>query len=160
MSEQKLVAVIRVRGLVNRKSRIEKTLKMLKLYKKHTCVIIPNTPAFSGMLKHVQEYVTWGEIDESTLKDLLSKKGRLAGKVKLSEDYLKDKVKTDITTFVKDLMAMKKTLKDVPGLKTFFKLAPPLKGFERKGIKKPFSLGGALGYRKEKINELLGRMIY
>ena len=38
-------------------------------------------------------------------------------------------------------------------------LAPPLKGYGRKGIKIPFSKGGALGYRGEKINELLQRMM-
>ena len=50
-------------------------------------------------------------------------------------------------------------LKDVPGMKTYFRLKPPVKGFERNGIKKPFSLGGALGYRKDNINNLLRKMI-
>jgi len=40
-----------------------------------------------------------------------------------------------------------------------FMLHPPRGGFERKGVKKPFSLGGALGDRKEKINDLLKKMI-
>lgn len=39
------------------------------------------------------------------------------------------------------------------------RLGPPRKGFGRKGIKAPFTIGGALGYRGEKINELLMRMI-
>ena len=43
--------------------------------------------------------------------------------------------------------------------KLIFKLNPPRKGFERKGIKTPFSLGGALGDRKNKINDLIKRMI-
>jgi len=40
-----------------------------------------------------------------------------------------------------------------------FFLSPPVKGFERKGVKKPFSRGGALGYRKDKMNELVKRMV-
>ena len=40
-----------------------------------------------------------------------------------------------------------------------FHLSPPRKGFERKGIKQPFTKKGALGYRKEKINNLIQRMI-
>lgn len=40
-----------------------------------------------------------------------------------------------------------------------YRLSPPKKGFERKGIKKDFKKGGALGYRGEKINDLLERMI-
>ncbi len=43
--------------------------------------------------------------------------------------------------------------------KKFFRLNPPRKGFGRKGIKKPFSVGGALGNRKEKISELVRRML-
>jgi large subunit ribosomal protein L30 len=39
------------------------------------------------------------------------------------------------------------------------RLAPPRKGFERKGIKVPFTSGGALGDRKEAINDLVKRMI-
>lgn len=38
-------------------------------------------------------------------------------------------------------------------------LNPPRKGFGRKGIKVGFNAGGTLGYRGDKINELLQRMI-
>ncbi|MBR9677650.1 hypothetical protein GOV04_05920 [Candidatus Woesearchaeota archaeon] len=38
-------------------------------------------------------------------------------------------------------------------------LHPPRGGFERKGIKKSFTQGGALGYRKEKINDLIKKMM-
>ena len=41
----------------------------------------------------------------------------------------------------------------------YFRLNPPRKGYGRKGIKVPFSKGGALGDRKEKINELITRML-
>ena len=40
-----------------------------------------------------------------------------------------------------------------------FSLHPPRGGFGRKGIKKPFSSGGALGNRKEKMNDLIMKMI-
>lgn len=39
-----------------------------------------------------------------------------------------------------------------------YNLPPPDGGFENKGIKISFSAGGALGYRGEDINDLLGRM--
>ncbi len=41
----------------------------------------------------------------------------------------------------------------------WYALPPPRKGYGRKGIKVPFSKGGALGNRGEKINDLLMRMI-
>ncbi|MCK5107246.1 MAG: uL30 family ribosomal protein [Nanoarchaeota archaeon] len=40
-----------------------------------------------------------------------------------------------------------------------FRLNPPRGGFERKGIKKPFKTGGALGNRDDKINILIKKMI-
>jgi large subunit ribosomal protein L30 len=44
-------------------------------------------------------------------------------------------------------------------LKKHFHLHPPRGGYERKGIKRPFMQGGALGYRGEKINELIKKML-
>ncbi|MFH1072960.1 MAG: uL30 family ribosomal protein [Nanoarchaeota archaeon] len=44
-------------------------------------------------------------------------------------------------------------------LKQYFLLHPPRGGFGRKGIKVPFTKGGALGYRKTAINALIRRMI-
>lgn len=43
--------------------------------------------------------------------------------------------------------------------KQVFFLAPPVKGFEKGGIKKGFTVGGALGYRADKINALIARMV-
>ncbi|NQU79820.1 uL30 family ribosomal protein [Candidatus Woesearchaeota archaeon] len=40
-----------------------------------------------------------------------------------------------------------------------FHLHPPRGGFERKGIKRNFVQGGAIGYRGTKINDLIKRMI-
>lgn len=41
----------------------------------------------------------------------------------------------------------------------YYRLNNPRKGFGRKGIKIPFIKGGALGDRKEKIGDLIKRMI-
>lgn len=41
----------------------------------------------------------------------------------------------------------------------FFAMQPPRKGYGRKGIKRPFANGGALGNRGDKINDLLTRMM-
>jgi large subunit ribosomal protein L30 len=43
--------------------------------------------------------------------------------------------------------------------KIFFRLNPPKGGFEKKGIKYSFVSGGALGDRKEKISDLIKRMM-
>lgn len=153
------IAIVRIRGPVKVKKEVEDTMKILRLYHKHNCVIVDNSKNVVGMLKKIKDYVTWGEINEETFKNLLEKRGRLAGKQKFSENYLKEKLKLSLDNFTKEFFESKKELKDIPGLKTFFKLCSPQGGFERKGIKTPFSLGGVLGYRKEKINDLIMRML-
>jgi len=54
----------------------------------------------------------------------------------------------------------KRGKKDETGaMKKFFLMHPPRGGFEKKGIKAVFSKGGALGYRGEKMNELVRKML-
>jgi len=64
-----------------------------------------------------------------------------------------------IKEFTAAAMKSEAKISDIPELKHMFRLNPPTGGHERKGIKKPYALGGALGYRGKEINELIGRMI-
>ena len=153
------LAVIQVRGGIHLTQEHRQSLNHLQLRKKNSCVILENSPSYMGVLVKLKDYVTWGEVDEQTLKLLLEKRGKLAGNEALSENYLKEKTKMSFEQFAKNFADNKIKLKDVPGLKTYFRLTPPKGGFEREGIKKQFSLGGALGYRKDNINNLLRRMI-
>ncbi len=156
---KKRIAIVRIAGSVKIKGDIESTLKMMRLYKKNNCVVVPNTPTYVGMLQKVKDHVTWGEITPEVFREMLEKRGRLPGKKPLTGEYLKEKTKLDFDAFTKEFFEFKKELKDIPGFKITFKLSPPIHGFERKGTKKPFSLGGAIGYRKEKINDLIKRML-
>lgn len=152
------IAAVRVRGSIGVSGDKEKALRSVRLFNKNYCVILDSKPEQIGILNKAKDYITWGELKENTFILLLEKRGRLAGNQRLTEQFLKDK-KLDLNQFTKDFFNNKKTLKDIPGLKLFFRLSPPLKGFERGGIKKPYSLGGALGYRKDSINDLIQRMI-
>jgi len=155
----KRIAMVRIRKEQEAKKVVRTTLKRLRLFKKNTCSIVTNDPKYVGMIKVVKDYITWGELDEETFKLLLKKRGKLPGNKPLTEEYIKEKTKVDLEEFAKEFIEAKRDLKEITGLKQFFRLTPPVKGFERKGIKIPFSQGGALGYRKEKINELIKRMI-
>lgn len=152
-------AVIRLKGKVNLKRDIEETLRFLRLNRRNHCIIIPTSKEAIGMIEKVQPYVTWGELNEETLTHMLTKRGRLAGNTRLTEEYVKQKIGKSVKEFAHDLISKKARIKDVPGLKPVFRLKPPTKGLEEKGIKKPYSLGGATGYRGKDINELLMRMI-
>lgn len=153
------IAVIRLHGEMNMRKIFKDTLNLLKLYKKYHCIVVPNTKPFLGMIARAKDFITWGEINKDCLRLLLEKRGKLPNKQPLTEAYVKEKLNSTIAQFAEDIFNSKKELKDLPGLKLFFKLTPPKGGFERKGTKRPFSLGGALGYRKEKINDLIKKML-
>ena len=155
-----VVALIRVRGLTHVKPQIKDTLKFLGLTRKNHCTVFSVDDSLRGMIKLVNDYVTWGEVNESTILDLLSKRGRVPGQKSLTDAYVKENSSfSDIKKFSEELAKGKAKLKDVAGMKRVFRLNPPIKGFERKGIKKPFTSGGVLGYRGVKINDLISRML-
>ena len=71
------LAAVKVRGVINALTPIKDTLLMLKLHRTNYCVILENNPSNLGMLKTAKDYLTWGEIDDETLKLLIQKKGEL-----------------------------------------------------------------------------------
>lgn len=143
--KQEKIAVIRVRGSVNLNHQVKHTLELLRLYRKNYCVVLDNTPITKGMINKVKDHVTWGAVSAETLKTLLEKRSEpYKGRETDSRGRIKYK---KFNTF------------NNKKIKPYFRLNPPKKGFGRKGIKQPFSVGGALGNRKEKINDLIARMI-
>lgn len=146
MEDKKYLGVILIRGLIKVRKPVKDTLKLLRLNHKNSCIVIEENPVNSGMIKKVKDYITWGEIDRETHQQLIEKRGEeYKG---LAEDS-KGKIKYDNRFFVYKNKKYKK----------YFRLNPPRKGFERKGVKLPFRAGGALGYRGKKINELIKRML-
>ena len=153
------LAIVQIRGIIGLNQKLKDTLKLLKLPKKHSCVLVEENLSIKGMLIKLKDYVTWGEIDQETLQLLLEKRGKLVGGKALTEHYLQEKIHMGFQEFSYALLEGTKKLKDIPGLKPYFRLKPPVKGFERGGVKLPYSMGGALGYRKERVNELVRRML-
>lgn len=156
---KKRIAVIRIKGKPGLRRDVKETFYLMRLYKKNNCVIIPNTPSYIGMLNKIKDSTTWGEIDFETIKQLLQKRGRLPGNKPLTEQYVREKLNCTLDEFIKDYLDFRREITDIPGLKPFFKLSPPRKGFEAKGVKVQFSMGGVLGYRKDKMNDLIRRMV-
>jgi len=141
----KKIAIIRIRSIIGIRKDVEYTLKMLKLYKKNYCVVLDDNPSTLGMINKVKDYITWGEIDDKTYKLLIDKRG--------------DEFKGLLTDKKRKVQYKKFFMVNNKKYKPFFRLSPPRKGFGRKGIKISFKAGGALGYRGDKINELIKRMI-
>ncbi|MGB9728970.1 MAG: 50S ribosomal protein L30 [Thermoprotei archaeon] len=153
-----LLAVIRIRGTVNMNSKEETALKILRLHKRNHAVLITDTPQMIGILKTAWKYITWGEIDKTTLQLLLIKRGRKIGNKPLTENDIKNLGFNGFEDLAQALLEGKVKLKDLKMIKPVFRLHPPRKGF-KKSVKKMYTDGGELGYRGPKINELLLRMI-
>lgn len=141
--------VIRIRGRINLKQEVKDTFKMLRLARSHSCVILPDTPIYKGMIKRVKDYIMYGPISESALKELLDK--RL---------IRKDGKKPDSALIEKVIKTIKsgKLLKDVDEVVPYLRLHPPIGGFKRKGIKSTVKQGGDLGFH-ESMDELAKKMM-
>lgn len=135
--QQKQIAVIRLRGTTGLQGDVVATLHMLNIRHVNHCTIVPDRPDFVGMLKKAKDYITWGPIDADTLKLLLEKRGEAAAAASKNFVVMNGK-----------------------NYKPYFRLGPARGGLGKRGIKASFAGGsGALGDRKEKINELLKKMI-
>ena len=103
------LAVIRVRGPVNVRNTTNHTLELLRLSRVNHCVLVENRSDYLGMLQKAKDYITWGEISLEGLEKLLTKRGRITGNKKLT-----DQVIQEYTPF--------STIKDFA--KSFFNLNP------------------------------------
>ena len=151
-------AIVRVRGSVNVKPKIKKTMEIMRLNRVNHSVIVPENEVYKGMLNIIKDYVTWGEVDADTTQLMLESSGKTSGNNSFTKEELKESSFKTIKALSKALTEGKTVMRDVPALKPLFRLHPPRKGYE--GIKRSFNEGGALGYRGEKINLLIRRMQY
>jgi large subunit ribosomal protein L30 len=154
-----MYTVIKLRGSVNVRPEIKDTLKMLRLHKVNHCVVVEENVYYAGMLKKVKDYVAWGEISEDMLELILKKRGRLEGRRRLTDEYLRENTPfSSVKELAQALYEGRIKMKDLMKykIKPILRLHPPRKG--HKGIKKSFTQGGELGYHGDKINELVYKM--
>jgi large subunit ribosomal protein L30 len=149
--------VIRIRGTINVSKREEDTLRFLRIDRNNYATIIDNRPDYKGMLQKAKDWITWGEPDIKTIKSLLEKRGRAPGNEKLTIDYLERIGLESFEVLAEKLVKCEISFNQIEGIKPFFRLHPPKKGF-KKSVKRPYRSQGELGYRGEAINELAMRM--
>jgi len=155
--ESKVLAVIRIRSMIDQPRTIRHALKLLNLMRTNHAVIVPNDATHRSTLQKLKDVVTWGEVDKATLTALIKKRGRIVGNQKLDAKFLKEHKFATVAEFITAVYTGKADMRRIEGMKPLFRLHPPRKGF--KSVKNPVTRGGDLGYRGEKINALLERMI-
>jgi large subunit ribosomal protein L30 len=155
--EKKSLLAIRIRGTLNIPGRPKDTLRMLRIERNNYATILDNRPDYQGMLQKVKDYITWGETNPETIKLLLEKRGEIPGGKKLTEEHLSTLGYNSFEEFAKALHSCEVDINKVEGIKPFFRLHPPRKGFKA-SVKRSYRNKGELGYRGENINELAKRM--
>ncbi len=131
----KLVAIIRLRGKVKLSWSIEETLKRLRLTRVNNCTVIKFDDSYKGMIKKVQNHVTYGEISNETLTALFAK--HLPG--------------VDAKEFIEGKKQVSELKESMP-----IRLHPAKHGL--KSILKGYRQKGSLGYMGNDINGLIKRM--
>lgn len=139
-----MICLIRIRGEVGVRRDVEETLNRLRLKRKYSCVVIAHPKKEQlGMIKKVKDFIAFGEINETIFEKLLEKRGQIVDKLK----------KLNVKEVAKEIEKGKKY--EELNLKPFFRLHPP-----RGGIKSKYHFPqGVLGNHKEKINDLVERML-
>jgi large subunit ribosomal protein L30 len=156
--EIRSIIAVRIRGTISARREARQTLKLLHLTRNNQAVLVNDQSSFAGMLNAVQSYVTWGEASKDVVSTLISRRGRLTGNKKLKDDYLQRLGYKTIEELAEAVFSCRAEYWKLPKVQPFFRLRPPTKGF-RKSIKKAYAADGELGYRGEKINDLVKRMI-
>ena len=135
--ENKLIAIVRVRGTYGVRHDIKETMKRMNLNRVNSMVLLYGNKANIGMINKCSDFVTYGEIDSETLELVAKRK-----EIKVE--------KADID----GISAGKKSPKEVIPMP--IRMHPPRKGY--RGIKQSYKAGGDLGYRGKEINSLIKRM--
>jgi large subunit ribosomal protein L30 len=149
--------VVRIKGQADCPYWATTTMNLLKLDKKYRATILPAKDNTLGMLRKVQHYVTWTEIDASLATELVDKKARKGGYQKVTADDLKELGFASTAELGTALAEGKATLSKLKPLKPWFALAPPVHGFKR-STKKLYGQKGVLGQNKE-LDTIVRRMI-
>ena len=148
---------VRIKGQADCPYWATYTMELLKLNKKYRATILPAKENTLGMLRKIQHYVSWTELDSDLAKDLVEKKARKSGYQKINNDDLKSLGFGSAEELGKALSEGKATLSKLKPLKPWFALAPPRFGFKR-STKRLYGQKGVLGANKE-LSSIVRNMI-
>ncbi|MEK6892985.1 MAG: uL30 family ribosomal protein [Nanoarchaeota archaeon] len=138
-----MILIIRISGLVEMPSNAQETLFRMRLRRKYSAVLIKDTSENKKILQKIRNFVAYGPINQETLIQLIEKRAQVIGNNKIDSAKITEQLEKGRT---EDL-----------GIKPFFRLHPPRGGIDSKThfpIRK-----GVLGDNKEKINDLVRRML-
>ncbi len=149
--------VVNLRGMVNTRRPVRKTLEQLKLLKRFNATIVPDNEMYRGMLLSAKEHLAWCELDSKTAESLLSKRAESSNGKKITENDLRESGFSNFADLAAALASGKVSLGAELGFRQFFRLGPPKGGFKR-SIRRQFGEGGILGPNKE-LSNIVEKMV-
>ena len=154
---RKCLAIVRIRGRSDIYHEVKETMEFLHLNRNCHATLVDDRPAYAGMLRKAQHFITWGEVSKETVALLLKERGRLGGNKPLTDKYAKEVGYKSLDELAGAVFDAKVEFSRLPKIKPVFRLHPPSKGFNGK-VKKSYAAGGVTGYRGGDINDLIRRM--
>lgn len=151
------LVVLTVRGLVNARHEVERTLRQLNIEGKFRATIVPDDSVYRGMLNKVRYYVAWCKAEPNLIETLLSKRARKQGRKPLTDQDVKHMSYESMDALAQALAAGNAQLSKLPDIKPYFALSPPRGGF-KKSIRRSYGEKGFLG-ENPKLLETIERMV-
>jgi len=166
--EQKLVFVMRLRGINGMHPKTRHIMQVLRLLQINNGVFMKVNKATMNNLVKVDPYIMYGYPNLKTVKELVYKRGyaKVNGqRVALTENSIIEKALSEKTKgaiicmedLIHEIYTVGPYFKECTKFLWPFKMNCPVGGFSR--IRNHFVEGGDAGNREEYINELISRML-
>merc|ERR1711916_179592 len=162
--EEKLIFIIRIRGINRLAPKTRKILDILRLRQIHNGVFMKVNKPMMNMIRLIEPYVTYGYPSLETVRQLIYKRG--AARINkqripltdnnMIEEHLKSSNIICIEDLVHEIYTVGPNFKQANSFLWPFKLSSPKGGFDKK--RKHFIEDGDYGNRGKAINALVRRM--
>ena len=165
-AEEKLVFVIRVRGIIGVSPKVKKILQLLRLRQIHNGVFVKINAATVKMLRLVEPFIAYGYPNLKSVRELIYKRGfaKVNGqRVPLSSNAvvqagLGELGLQSVEDVIHEIFTVGPNFKAANNFLWPFKLTSPRGGFIGKKLNH-FNEGGACGQQGDKINKLVKKML-
>lgn len=164
-AQPKLAFVVRIKGINKIPPKPRKIMQLLRLLQINNGVFIKLTKATSQMLTLIEPYVTYGEPNLKSVRELIYKRGY--GKVNgqripltdnaIIEEHLGKFGIISIEDLVHEITTVGPSFKQASNFLYPFKLSNPLGGWRQRKFKH-YVEGGEAGERDTFINALIRKM--
>lgn len=165
--ENKVVFVVRIRGIIGVSPKVKKILQLLRLRQIHNGVFVRVNAATRKMLRLVEPYIAYGYPNLKSTRELIYKRGygKVSGqRVPLSSNEVVSAALGDcglvcVEDVIHEIFTVGPNFKAAANFLWPFKLTSPKKGFPGRKKLIHFNEGGACGMQADKINILIKKML-